>query len=228
MIGIMSAVPFEVSKKLLENLDVEETQSALRHDFYRGILAGHQVVVTTSGMGKVRAAARTQFLIDHYSISKIIFVGVAGALNPQLKIGDIVVSQRVIQHDFDITGSSNSEQRGTHWYYGDPELIQASARAAQKLGMSERLHLGKVLTGDQFISHQSRKEELRKVFGGDCCEMEGAAVAAVCWMNELPFVLIRGISDMADEQVFDEHTRSLHEVIESCTELVVGTVSDLP
>lgn len=228
MIGIMSAVPFEVSRTLLDKIDIEETRTGLGHEFYRGVLSGRDVVVTTSGMGKVRAAARTQYCIDHFGVTKLIFVGVAGALNPQLDVGDIVVSQRVIQHDFNITGSSKAEERGAYWYYGDPELIQAAARAGQRLGLSDKLHLGKILTGDQIISEQARKEELQQVFAGDCVEMEGAAVAMVCWMNEIPFIVLRGISDLANEQMFEEHFRSLPKVIEQSALLVMEMVADLP
>ena len=163
MIGIMSAVPFEVSRTLLDRIEVQETTTGLGHEFYSGTLAGHKVVVTTSGMGKIRAAARAQYCIDHFGITRLIFVGVAGALNPHLKVGDIVISQQVIQHDFDLTGSQKAEERGGHWYYGNPELIQAATAAGQKLGIADKLHLGRIRTGDQIVSQQTRKEELREM-----------------------------------------------------------------
>jgi len=227
MIGIMSAVPFEVSRTLLDKLENDKTETGLGHEFHRGVLAGQKVVVTTSGMGKVRAAARTQYCIDHYGITRLIFVGVAGALNPKLHIGDIVVSQQVIQHDFNLTGSSKAEERGAHWYYGDPALIQAATTAAQKLGLSDKLHLGRVLTGDQIIQEQTKKEWLREVFGGDCVEMEGASIAMVCWMNQMPFVVLRGISDMANEEMFSQHFQSLPKVIEQSALLVMEMVANL-
>jgi len=179
-------------------------------------------------MGKVRAAARTQYCIDHYGIERLIFVGVAGAVNPNLKVGDIVISKQVLQHDFNITGSQKAEERGAHWYYGDPSMIEAATKAGEKLDITSKLHVGKVLTGDQIIADKAKKAWLYEVFEGDCVEMEGASVAMVCWMNELPFVIVRGISDLADSQMFAEHYQSLPKVIDESSRLVLEMVANSP
>jgi adenosylhomocysteine nucleosidase len=197
MTGIVGALDEEL-KLLVDNLEEKKIQIGLRHNIYQGVLAGHQVVLTTTGIGKVRAAARTQFLIDHFPLKRLILVGVAGAINPRLQLGDVVISRRALQHDFDL--SSAPQQRASRWYEADPQLVELALKAGEKLGLKQKLYSGSVLSGDQAITQLSRKTWLWQTFAGDCVEMEGAAVAMVCWMNALPFVLIRTISDLADQE----------------------------
>lgn len=200
-IGILGALDEEI-KLLLDNLEQPEPETKLRHNFYQGTLAGHQVVVATSGIGKVRAAARTQFLIDRFSVHRIILVGIAGAVNPLLKLGDVIISRRAVQHDFELATFSPRED--PYWYEASSQLMELAAKAAENLGWLEKVHLGSVLSGDQVVTRLSKKQQLWQTFGGDCVEMEGAAVAAVCWMNDIPFVLIRTISDLAQEGISSE------------------------
>jgi len=219
MIAIVGAHPQEVAA-LLEKVTVQETQTRLRREFHLGELFGHRVVVTTSGIGKVRAAARTQFLLDHFDITRFIFVGVAGALDPQLKRGDIVISSQTIEHDF--------RSRRVHWCEADPQLVELAVKAGEKAGPDQRICTGKVLTGDQPITQQARKQELREAFDGSCVEMEGAAVAGVCWMNQVPFVLIRAISDMADESALDDFVKWFQIAAQRSASLVVEMIRTLP
>ena len=197
--GIMSAREDE-TRLLLDNLDGLKTQAFLNKNFYQGTIAGQQVVLTTSGIGKVRAAARAQFLLDRFPIERLIFVGWAGALNPELEPGDVVVSSRTFQHDLDLSGCFDRERQRSFWYEADPRLVDLALKAGERLGMGRHIRLGAVLSGDQSINLAERKQWLWQTFDGDCVEMEGAAVATVCWMSQIPFVIIRGISDLADEK----------------------------
>lgn len=224
----MSAVPFEITQALLENLVIEDTQHRMRRTFYCGTLSKQKVVVATSGMGKVRAAARTQYLLDHYDISSLLFMGVAGATNPDMCQGDIVIANKVIEHDFNITGSQDCDQQGAHWYKSDSNLVEQALKASDRIGLTNKVHLGTVLTGDQIIAKQSQKQRLWETFRGDCVEMEGAAVATVCWMNEIPFVLIRAISDLANESMLEDHTQWLSQSIDRCTSLVIEMIKGMP
>jgi adenosylhomocysteine nucleosidase len=218
----------EEVRLLTENLVVEETQIYLGHEFYPGSLAGHRVVITTSGAGKTRAAARTQFLIDHFDITRLIFIGAAGALNPQLKLGDIVISQKAMEHDFDRSAGFGLERRGAHWYEADSQLVELALRAGERLGLGERLYLGKVLTGDQVIVQQSHKQELWQTFGGDCVEMVGAPAAMVCWANNIPWVLIRAICDYADESFFEDLLKWYQPAIQRSTSVILEMMKALP
>lgn len=227
MIGIMAAHPAEIAT-LVDKATVRETQTILRKEFHIGELCGHDVVITTCGIGKVRAAARTQFLIDHFQVSRLIFSGVAGALDPQLKRGDIVISTQTIEHDFDVGEGSAGERRRLHWYDADPQLVELAMKAGEKAGLADSLRPGKVLTGDQAITQLSRKQALWQSLGGSCVEMEGAAVAGVCWMNQVPFVLVRGISDMADESASGDFLRWFQIAAQRAASLVVEMVRSLP
>ena len=196
-VGLIAALEEEI-KPLLERLRVLETEDWLRRTYYRGTLEGQDVVLATTGVGKVRAASRTQLLIDRFSIDKLVFIGIAGGINPELKPGDIIICERAMQHDFNVGGGECVERRRSYWYEADKELVNMALLAASRSGLAQSVRLGSILTGDQGINDSSKKDHLWHTFGGDCVEMEGAAVAMVCWMNQIPFLLIRAISDLAD------------------------------
>lgn len=236
-LGIISALDLEIAylrEQMAEPIRLEK----LRTTFVSGDLAGHQVVLTTSGIGKVKAAAITQFLIDQFGAERLIFTGIAGALNPELRLGDLIISRRTVQHDFDRSLTAVFERWAapdldlpddtdvsglmrSRWYDADPVLIDAAWQAAQALGRAERTRQGVVLTGDQVVASTTRKEWLYRRFGGDCVEMEGAAVAVVCGLNQVPFVLIRAISDFAGESAAAEALANRERVAAESASLVL-------
>jgi 5'-methylthioadenosine/S-adenosylhomocysteine nucleosidase len=208
----MSAVEAEGPVLLLGALDAEVETFAEHLDsirevewrgyrFIEGRIRGLSVVVSRSGVGKSLAAMLTQHLIDRYAPSAIIFTGVAGALNPDLEIGDTVIAETCMQHDMD--ARALGFQRGEVPYTPyrvltcDPELV---ARAAMCTPTSGTVRLGHILTGDVFIvtSKDESYRYLREELGGDAVEMEGASVGLVATVNEVPFIVIRTISDKAD------------------------------
>lgn len=199
-IGIIGAMVEEVERYREAMRGERETRHA-GIPFYRGELAGRDVVVCKSGVGKVNAAVCTQLLIDRFQVSRIVFTGVAGALHPELEIGDIVVSRDCVQHDVDATALGF--QRGEipfhpKWVFeADPQLVALAERAARRM-TEVRVMTGRVLSGDQFVTDRDKARGLHEQFGGLCLEMEGAAVAQVCDMNGVPFVVIRSMSDKAD------------------------------
>ena len=202
-IGIMSARKREV-KPVLKTLAGSEIQDKLGGTLYVGRIRNHDIVLACSQVGKVKAAARAQYLIDHFQVECIFLVGVAGAINPELRIGDIVISDRLIEHDY----------WKSQWYQADRRLIEAAVNAAKRLQLTGKVLVGSVLTGDQPCADAAKKEQLRQQLTGDCVEMEGAAVAHVCCLNTVPFVIIRAISDLANEEAIDEIMRSYNEVVE--------------
>jgi adenosylhomocysteine nucleosidase len=199
-IGIIGAMAEEV-KLLLEQMEGTQQERHAGLSFYTGTFHDRKVVVTQSGVGKVNAAVCTQTLIDRYGAKAVLFTGVAGAVDPKLNIGDIVVSSSCLQHDVDVTALGYP--RGTvpfqdvSEYPSDANLVRL-AQEAGELVYPGRCHTGKVLSGDQFIADRSTVRRLYEEFEGACTEMEGAAVAQVCYMNEVPHVVIRSMSDKAD------------------------------
>jgi adenosylhomocysteine nucleosidase len=215
MIGIIGALEMEI-ELLKDSLALEATLTKAGLEFYQGTLAGKEVVLVKSGIGKVNAALCTQILADEFAVDKVIFTGVAGAVDPELEVKDIVISTELIQHDVDVTAFGDCEpgeipQVGTA-FVADEELIELAEKAGDKISAEEGLKVvtGRILSGDQFISDQEKVDWLRETFNGYCTEMEGAAVAQTAYLNEIPFLIIRSISDKADGEAdisFDKFAR---------------------
>lgn len=211
-IGIIGAMDEEVAfmKELAEIVSVK---NMLGLDFYIGKYSGNSVIIVKCGIGKVNAAACTQALIDHFGVDCVINVGVAGAIYKELNIGDIVVSTQAIQHDMDVTPLGDPlgviPRMDTSVFKADEELIKKAVEAGSKLE-GQTVFTGPVASGDQFIASSEAKNKIWNHFKAYCAEMEGAAIAHVCHLNKMPFVVIRSISDKADEQAdmsFEEFTK---------------------
>ncbi|MFS0727730.1 5'-methylthioadenosine/adenosylhomocysteine nucleosidase [Paenibacillus sp. 1P07SE] len=198
-IGIIGAMNEEIEllHKQAVNERVIEKAGIVLHE---GLLRGKPVVYGKSGVGKVNAAVCTQVLIDQ-GVDCIWFTGVAGALDPQLEIGDIVISTSSAQHDMDV--SPLGFERGVIPFQqlsdfpADARLVEIAVQAAEQL-FPGRYRKGRVLSGDQFIASRETVRQLHEEMHGVCTEMEGAALAQVCAMNGIPYVVIRSISDKAD------------------------------
>lgn len=180
--------------------------------FHEGRYLDKQVVVCKSGVGKVNGAVTTQILIDQFGVQAVLFTGVAGALDPELNIGDIVISTECMQHDMDVRalgfprGVIPYEEKSV--FTADSELVELAFKAGERM-FPGRVKQGRILSGDQFVASREIVSELYRDLGGACTEMEGAAVAQVCSMNTIPFVVIRSMSDKADGSAsvnFEEFT----------------------
>jgi len=199
-IALIGAMNEEIELLLAHMEQVEETGKA-GITFRTGVFGGQRVVVCKSGVGKVNAAVTTQLLIDRFAAQAVIFTGVAGALDPGLNIGDLVISAECMQHDMDVTalgfprGVIPFEEQSV--FAADERLRELAAASGEKL-FPGQVKIGRVLSGDQFVASRELVRELHEELGGTCTEMEGAAVAQVCAMNAVPFVVIRSMSDKAD------------------------------
>lgn len=201
-IGIIGAMELEV-----EQLKAEMTESKIvtkaGMEFHEGILNGAPVVIVRCGIGKVNAALCVQILADIFQVTHVINTGVAGSLNPKLDIGDILISRDALHHDMDVTifGYRPGEvpQMGCLEFRADERLAALAKEVCEKVNPDVNAVLGRVVSGDQFISSKEVKERLISQFQGDCAEMEGASVAHGAHLNGLPFVIIRAISDKADD-----------------------------
>ncbi|MBQ9519845.1 MAG: 5'-methylthioadenosine/adenosylhomocysteine nucleosidase [Firmicutes bacterium] len=211
-IGIICAIEAEI-QAVKEYVNVISAKNIAGLDFYMGTMSGQNVVLVRSGMGKVNAAVCTQILIDMYPVDMIINVGIAGAIAPDLKIGDIVISDDLVQHDVDATaiGDEPGALFGSETTYlkADDQLDKFTYMAAEELGYS--ISIGRIASGDQFISSPEAKERIWKTFKAKCCEMEGAAIAQTCFLNKIPFTVIRAISDNADEGTEINYERFMRE-----------------
>ena len=212
-IGIMGAMELEINL-LKKDMQLEEKLKEAGMEFYLGRLEGVEVVLVKSGVGKVNAGICTQILVDRFEIDKLIFTGVAGAIDTALEVEDIVISTDLVQHDVDATAYGNRKpgeipELDKVSFAADEGLVELAFKVSQEVLKDEtnQAYQGRILSGDQFISSSQKVKELKETFGGYCTEMEGAAVAQAAYLNNLPFVIIRSISDKADEEAdisFDE------------------------
>lgn len=201
-IGIIGAMELEV-EQLKSQMSISEIITKASMDFHVGSLNGVDVVIVRSGIGKVNAALCVQILSDLFGVTHIINTGVAGSLNASLDIGDILVSVDALHHDMDVTifGYQLGEvpQMGFREFKADPDMIDAAVVSCKEVNPDVNVRTGRVVSGDQFISSKEVKDKLISVFHGDCAEMEGASIAHGAHLNNIPFVIIRAISDKADD-----------------------------
>ncbi len=201
-IGIIGAMESEV-ESLKADMDVSGVEKRAGMDFYEGKLNGAEVVVVRSGIGKVNAALCVQLLADIFQVTHVINTGVAGSLNPKLDIGDILISIDALHHDMDATifGYKPGEvpQMGFREFPADRRMAELAVAACKKVNPDIHAVMGRVVSGDQFVSSREVKDRLIEMFDGDCTEMEGASIAQGAYLNGIPFVIIRAISDKADD-----------------------------
>lgn len=201
-IGIIGAMDLEVDS-LKAEMTVSKVERKAGMEFFEGTLNGASVVIVRCGIGKVNAALCAQLLADLFQVTHIINTGVAGSLNAKLDIGDILISTDALQHDMDVTifGYQPGEvpQLGLRELPADKRLAELAKAACEKANPDIHVIFGRVVSGDQFISSKEVKNRLIQQFAGDCTEMEGAAIAQAAYLNNIPFVIIRAISDKADD-----------------------------
>lgn len=215
MIGIIGAMDSEV-ETLFARMSAKEKVNINNLIFYKGKLYNKDVVIVKCGIGKVNAALCTQLLILNFKVSKIINTGIAGATGNGLNIYDFVVSTEAVYHDFDTVffGYKLGQVPGMpEVFVADPALVNAAVSAFEHTDFSNKLKIakGRIASGDQFISGGEKKNFIISNFHPQCVEMEGCAIAHACYANKVPFVIIRCMSDTADETVketYSEETAS--------------------
>ncbi len=229
-IGIIGAMEVEV-ETLKSKMTIKNTVKKASMEFFEGSIRNTEVVVVRSGVAKVNAGICVQILVDLFNVTHIINSGVAGSLDARISIGDIVLSTDACYHDVDATvfGYKKGEvpQLGTAAFSADADLRDkakaAIKTAAPDLGVFE----GRVCSGDQFISSGEVKERIKKDFDGMCTEMEGAAIAQGCYLNNIPFLIIRAISDKADGSDIVDYPVFEAKAAKDCAALVLEMIANL-
>ena len=221
-IGIMGAMPEEVDLIVggLTEKRIEEYAGITYHIARR---AGKKVVVCCGGMGKTNAASTTQVLITKFDVDAVIFSGIAGNMSDKIGIGDVVVSKTLCYHDAEDRMLSQSAP-GTALYTADPFLIDAAEQGCRLVGVK---HItGLIATGDQFVGDPVKKQSIKEKCNPDCVEMEGAAVAQVAMRNNIPFVVLRAMSDNSNEsiQALGAESFEIGQYVETASAIVEATI----
>lgn len=198
VVGVMGAMPEEIEPilKRLENVKKDKVADNL---YYTALYGSIELVIAYSKIGKVFSALTAATMIEKFGVEKMLFSGVAGAINPELKIGDLIVATKLCQHDLDITEFGHPYgfvPEGKVFVEANSKLLEIASNVAKKLDI--KLKQGIIATGDQFVANPERKAWIEKIFNADALEMEGASVAVVCDALNVPFFILRAISDAAD------------------------------
>lgn len=229
-IGIIGAMEEEVNiiKNQMQDVTI---QSIASMDFSEGLLKGKEVIVVRCGIGKVNAAICTQILADRYQVEAVINTGVAGSLRNEIDIADIVLSTDTLQHDMDATGFGYEPgvipRMEQSIFDADKRLLALAKEVCNKVIPEVGVHTGRVVSGDQFISDSKKKTWLVEKFQGYCTEMEGAAIAQAAYLNHLPFLIIRAISDKADHSAEMAYSEFEELAISQTVKLIHGLMEVL-
>ena len=245
-VAILGAFDEEVT--ILEKQLVSPSAHTIQGiQFLTGTLNEQNVVIARTGVGKVNAAMTATLIIEHFHPNWVIFTGVAGGLNPDLQIGDIVIAQRTAQHDLGRLGSAKIENTGVRnpingkrnpvFFPADPGLLQTTEAALEGIELNPfqtpqgqrhpRIIRGTVVTGDVFVASDAKKTALHKNLGADAVEMEGAAVAQICWQQDVSCLVIRSLSDNADANASEDFKKYYKTAARNSAALVTRIISRL-
>lgn len=223
--GIIVAMKEELEEilKIMNNINEKKIYNI---QYFEGKINTTDIIIVESGVGKVNAARITQILIDKLEVENIINVGSAGALNEELNIGDIVIADTLIQHDFDITAFNHNKGYITgvgDYIETDKSLQEKFKKAANKIeDKTYKIKVGTIASGDIFCIDIKMKDKIQSKFNAECIEMEGAAIAQVCYLDKIPFIVIRSISDSPNGNnaiVFDEFVKLASK---RCSEILIN------
>lgn len=223
MIGIIGAMHEEVVGLKAEMIS-DRTVKKASMVFEEGELNGRKVVVVQSGIGKVNAAICAQILIDEFGVDTLINTGIAGSLDARIDIGDIVISTDALHHDMDATifGDAVGQVPGMDIlaFPADERLLTLARKVNEEVNTDIRTFTGRIVSGDQFISSHEAKQRITENFKPLCTEMEGAAIAQTAYLNHIPYVIIRAISDKADNSAVVDYPEFEKQAIAHSVKLV--------
>jgi len=244
--AILGAMHSEVAP-ILRLMTDKQTHKHLGVTFTAGTLNGRSVVLARTGVGKVNAAMVSTLLLENFGPSEVIFTGIAGCLNPKMHPGDVVIGQKLIQHDYGSvtaggmrTSAARSPvdgRRNPVFFSCDARLVALAQRVAGKLTLDKidtpagprqpRIQTGVIATGDVFVASRAKRTSLRKRHNADAVEMEGAAVAQICHQQKVPFLVIRGLSDDADETADQDLRKNVQAASANAVKLTTSVIAEL-
>lgn len=227
--GIISAMTEEL-ELLLKEMNIEEKTAKANMTFYKGTLGDKNIIAVVCGIGKVNAAICSQILISEYKVSSIINVGVAGGIGKDIYPGDVVIGTDLVEHDMDTSAFGDPvgqiPRLNTFSFKCDENLVKAALNAANEIKEINSF-TGRIVSGDQFIANIDKIKWLSETFDAISCEMEGASIAHVCYLNNIPCVVIRSISDNANNGAHMDYEKFMPIAIRNSTTILKNMLKTL-
>ncbi|MEA3521807.1 MAG: 5'-methylthioadenosine/adenosylhomocysteine nucleosidase [Campylobacterota bacterium] len=226
-IAIMGAMPEEIAP-ILEKIGEYTTTQYAKNTYYEGVYGGHELVVAYSKIGKVFSSLTATTMIEKFGAQVLLFSGVAGGISSELNIGDLIVATALCQHDLDITAFGHPfgfVPEGAQFIQTDKRLLEVAKDVAKEMDVT--LKAGAIATGDQFVHSQERKDWIETTFKADALEMEGTSVAVVCDALEVPFLILRAISDTADMDASFNFEEFLESSAKVSAQFIMKTVDKI-
>lgn len=229
-IGIIGAMDLEV-EKLIEAMSDKKVVEYAKRTFYVGKLEGTDVVLARCGVGKVNAAVTVQMMVDKFGITDIINTGVAGSLNEKIDIGDIVLATGAVYHDVEAIAfgypRGQVPQMDVFEFPTSKELQDLAEKACKKVNAEVKVFRGRIASGDQFIAGKEIKAQIKENFDPMCVEMEGCAMAHAAYLNSIPCLIIRAISDKADDSAEMDYPTFEKKAAVHCAGMVMEMMKSL-
>ncbi|WP_055665180.1 5'-methylthioadenosine/adenosylhomocysteine nucleosidase [Desnuesiella massiliensis] len=229
IIGVIGAMSEEL-EILLKEMSLEKKEVKARMEFNYGTLWGKKVVAVVSGIGKVNAAVCTQILATEYKVDRIINVGIAGGIGKDIVPGDIVIGDSLVQHDMDTSAFGDKigqiPRIDTFDFKSNEDMIALAKKACEGI-KGHNSYVGRIATGDQFIANIDKIRWLSEEFGALACEMEGGSIAHVSYLNNIPFVVIRSISDNANTGAHMDYEKFKYVAVENSTNILRNMISEM-
>ncbi|MCR3757867.1 5'-methylthioadenosine/adenosylhomocysteine nucleosidase [Clostridium felsineum] len=226
-IGIIGAMDEEL-EILLKEMKMERKENKAQMVFNLGSLNDKNVVIVRCGIGKVNAAICTQILVDDFKVDAIINVGVAGGIGKDVLPGDIVIADSLVEHDMDATAFGDKvgqiPRMDTFDFKCDPKLVEIANKVCKSFE-NQKAHIGRIATGDQFVADIEKIKWLSSEFDAYACEMEGGSIAHTAYLNKIPFVVIRSISDNANNGAHMDYEKFLPIAIKNSSTILNNMIS---
>lgn len=225
-LGIIVAMEEEL-EIILKSMQKEKTEIRANMEFHIGEISGKEIVAVICGIGKVNSAVCTQILISDYSVNKVINIGIAGGIGKDIIPGDIVIGDSLIQHDVDATAFGDVvgqiPRLDTFDFKANTTLVDLAKEACLSI-KDHNSYVGRIVTGDQFIADLDKIKWLSDTFGALACEMEGASIAQTCYLNNIPFVVIRSISDNANTGAHMDFEKFKYLAVENSSNILKNMI----
>lgn len=228
-LGIIVAMEEEL-EVVLKIMNKNKTVVRANMNFHKGEISGKEIIAVICGIGKVNSAICTQILISEFNVDTVINIGIAGGIGKDIVPGDLVIGDSLVQHDVDATAFGDpigQIPRLDTWDFKSDKSLVTLAKDACEKATNHKSYVGRIATGDQFIADIEKIKWLSDTFGALACEMEGASIAQTCYLNHIPFVVIRSISDNANTGAHMDFEKFKYLAVENSSQILKTMICNL-